>query len=85
MERDPRQQGYAFARWTCARLAVHLEQHAGVHISLDWGGEVLRRHGFGWPEAVGLLRRIRRRGSPPSESLPLSGISRDGLDQNVRM
>ncbi|RKH92730.1 helix-turn-helix domain-containing protein [Corallococcus sp. AB030] len=48
VESNPREQGYAFARWTCARLAAHLQQHAGVSISPDWVGEVLRRHGFAW-------------------------------------
>jgi transposase len=48
VQSDPREQGYAFARWTCARLAAHLEQHAGVRVSSDWVGEVLRRHGFAW-------------------------------------
>ena len=46
VERDPRQQGYTFARWTCARLAVHLEQCTQVRVSAAWVGEVLRRHGF---------------------------------------
>ncbi|HEX8698969.1 MAG TPA: IS630 family transposase [Myxococcaceae bacterium] len=45
---DPREQGYAFARWTCARLAAHLEQYACVRVSPAWVGEVLRRHGFAW-------------------------------------
>ena len=48
VEADPRQQGYAFARWTCARLAAHLQAHAHVRVSAAWVGEVLRRHGFAW-------------------------------------
>lgn len=48
VESDPREQGYAFARWTCARLAAHLEQRLHVRVSAAWVGELLRRHGFVW-------------------------------------
>jgi transposase len=46
VESDPREQGYAFARWTCARLAAHLAQRTHVRVSPAWVDEVLRRHGF---------------------------------------
>jgi transposase len=32
-ETDPHQLGFAFARWTCARLAAYLQERTGLQVS----------------------------------------------------
>ncbi|WP_420808327.1 helix-turn-helix domain-containing protein [Archangium gephyra] len=48
VETDPRQLGFVFSRWTCARLASYLEQRTQVAISPWWVNELLHCHGFAW-------------------------------------
>lgn len=45
---DPRDVGYAFARWTAPRLVEHLAQRTGARVTADWGATLLKRHGFVW-------------------------------------
>ncbi|RYZ14093.1 MAG: winged helix-turn-helix domain-containing protein, partial [Myxococcaceae bacterium] len=74
VESDPREQGYAFARWTCARLAAHLEQRTRVRVSAAWVGEVLRRHGFAWRRTKltlkGLADEEEKSARPKAPQLP---------------
>jgi transposase len=51
VDTDPRQLGFAFARWTCARLAAYLQQRTQVALSDWWVGELLRCHGYVWRRA----------------------------------
>ena len=38
-ETDPHQLGFAFARWTCARLAAYLQQRTGLQVKPQASGE----------------------------------------------
>jgi len=69
VERDPRDLGYAFARWTAPRLAVYMAEETGIEITAGWVAEILKAHGYVWrrtkrttrnlqdPEAVSRARR----------------------------
>ncbi len=61
VQKDPRQLGFAFTRWTTARLAEHLRQQTGVALSPDWVGELLRMHGFVWRQAKRTTRHLADR------------------------
>jgi len=79
---DPHQLGFAFARWTCARLAAYLQQRTGLQVSAYWVGELLRCHGFVWRRTQLTTRNLpdeaeksARRSAPPpfAEAGPPSG------------
>jgi transposase len=44
--RDPADYGYEFAIWTRERLRDHLAQQTGIHIHINWMGELLKAHGY---------------------------------------
>jgi transposase len=44
--RDPADYGYEFAIWTRERLRDHLAQQTGIHIHINWIGELLKAHGY---------------------------------------
>lgn len=58
VETDPRELGFAFARWTCARLAAYLKERTRVEVSVYWVGELLRCHGFAWRRAKLTTRHL---------------------------
>jgi len=73
VDTDPRQLGFAFARWTCARLSAYLEQRTHLALSSWWVGELLRCHGYVWRRAKRTTRQLAdekeksaRRSAPPS-------------------
>ena len=46
LEQDPREVGYRFAIWTRERLRDHLEQETGVHLHVEYLGEIMRQEGY---------------------------------------
>jgi transposase len=44
--RNPADYGYEFAIWTRERLRDHLAQQTGIHIHINWMGELLKAHGY---------------------------------------
>lgn len=60
-QKDPRQLGFAFTRWTAPRLAEYLRRQTGVELSADWVGELLRTHGFVWRRAKRTTRHLANR------------------------
>jgi transposase len=43
---EPAHYGYTFAIWTRERLRDHLAQETGIHIHINWMGELLKQHGY---------------------------------------
>jgi len=69
VERCPRDLGYDFTRWTCARLAEHLHGVTHVRVSAATVGKTLRRLGYrygrpkldlGHRQDPGEIRRAKR-------------------------
>lgn len=90
VDTDPRQLGFAFARWTCARLAAYLQQRTRLAVSDWWVGELLRCHGYVWRRAKRTTRHLAdekeksaRRSAPPSPP-ERSAAPRRGLRVVVR-
>lgn len=88
VDRDPRDLGYAFARWTAPRLAAYLAEETGIEITPGWLGEILKAHGYVWrrtkqttrnlhdPQAVARARRRLlqlKRGRPSATPTSSSG------------
>ena len=46
LEHEPANFGYEFAIWTRERLRDHLEQKTGIHIGVNWMGELLKAQGY---------------------------------------
>ena len=46
VERNPRDLGYAFARWTAPRLAAYMAEETGIEITAGWIAEALKAHGY---------------------------------------
>lgn len=44
--RNPADYGYEFAMWTRERLRDHLAHQTGIHIHINWMGELLKAHGY---------------------------------------
>lgn len=42
----PDHYGYTFAIWTRERLRDHLAQETGIHIHINWMGELLKKHDY---------------------------------------
>ena len=65
LEHEPAHYGYAFAIWTRERLRDHLDQQTGIHISINWMGEVLKAQDY-------VLRRpkhdVRHRQDPVAKA-----------------
>ncbi len=59
VERDPRDLGYAFARWTAPRLAAYMAEETGVEITAGWVAEVLRAHGYVWRRTKRTTRNLQ--------------------------
>ncbi len=89
VDRDPRDLGYAFARWTAPRLAAYMAEETGIEITAGWLGEILKAHGYVWrrtkqttrnlqdPEAVSRARRrlLRlKKGRPSATRTSSSGL-----------
>jgi transposase len=43
---EPAHYGYTFAIWTRERLRDHLAQQTGIHLHINWVGELLKQHGY---------------------------------------
>lgn len=46
LEHNPTDYGYEFAIWTRERLRDHLDQMTGIHISVNWMGELLKAQDY---------------------------------------
>jgi transposase len=47
LRHEPAHYGYPFAIWTRERLRDHLADKTGIHLSINWVGELLKAHGYG--------------------------------------
>lgn len=61
VQRDPRECGYAFTRWTAPRLAEYLFQLTGVRVGAEWVSDLLRMHGFVWRKTKRTIRNLQNR------------------------
>lgn len=59
VERDPREFGYAFTRWTAPRLASHLAEQTGVSLSSARVASLLRQQDFVWRRTRHTLRNLQ--------------------------
>ncbi len=59
VQKDPRQLGYAYTRWTSPRLAEFLRRKTGVQISSGWLSMLLRMHGFVWRKTKRTIRNLQ--------------------------
>lgn len=59
VDRDPRDLGYAFVRWTAPRLAAYLAEETGVEITAGWLGEILKAHGYVWRRTKQTTRNLQ--------------------------
>lgn len=57
--RDPREVGYAFARWTSPRLAEYLKEKTGIELTAEWIAELLHMHGFVWRKGKLTIRNLQ--------------------------
>lgn len=48
VEKDPRNFGYAFRRWTAPRLSEYMSQKTGIRVTSRWITKLLHRSGFVW-------------------------------------
>jgi transposase len=62
VERDPREFGFAFTRWTAPRHATYLARETGVRMSPVWVEELLRLRRRGVGRRSLPRRHARRRG-----------------------
>lgn len=60
VERDPREYGYAFTRWTAPRLAEYLFETTDIRITPQWITELLRSHGFVWRKTKRTIRNLQK-------------------------
>lgn len=96
VDRDPRDLGYAFARWTAARLASYMAEETGIEITAGWLAEILKAHGYVWrrtkqttrnlhdPQAVSRARRrlLKLKKGRPSPTRTSSSGSPTGSDSS---
>lgn len=59
VQKDPRQLGYVYTRWTSPRLAEYLRRKTGVQISAGWLSMLLRMHGFVWRKTKRTIRNLQ--------------------------
>lgn len=59
VETDPRDLGYAFSRWSSARLAEYMKQQTGVDLSAKWVSGLLKRNGFVWRKSKLTIRNLQ--------------------------
>jgi len=78
-EKDPHEFGYAFTRWTSAKLAEHMKQQTGIAISPGWIQELLRRNQFVWRKGKLTTRNLqdpggKKEGAAEAEKAATRGI-----------
>ena len=61
VQRDPRDSGYAFTRWTAPRLAQYMGEQSDVWLTPQWISELLRMHGFAWRKTKRTIRNLQNR------------------------
>ncbi len=59
VERDPRDLGYVFARWTAPRVAAYMAEETGVEITAGWVAEILKAHGYVWRRTKRTTRNLQ--------------------------
>ena len=59
VERNPRDLGYAFARWTAPRLAAYMAEETGIEITASWVAEILKAHGYVWRRTKRTTRNLQ--------------------------
>ncbi|NNC22459.1 helix-turn-helix domain containing protein [Corallococcus exiguus] len=70
VQKDPRQVGYAFSRWTAPRLSEYLRQETGIVLSAYWVGELLRMHGFVWRRSKRTTKNLVDEGEKRTSPAP---------------
>lgn len=61
VQKDPREFGFAFTRWTAPRLVEYLHGETGVRVTPEWLTELLHTHGFAWRRTKRTLRNLQDR------------------------
>jgi transposase len=59
VERDPRDLGYAFVRWTAPRLAAYMREVTGIDLTAGWVAELLKTHGYVWRRTKRTTRNLQ--------------------------
>lgn len=59
VERDPRQLGYAFARWTAPRLAAYMAEATGIGLTPGWVAQILKGRGYVWRRTKRTTRNLQ--------------------------
>lgn len=59
VQTDPRKMGYAFTRWTCAKLAEYMRQQTGVSLTPIWVSHLLKKQGFVWRKTKLTTRNLQ--------------------------
>ncbi len=59
VERDPRDLGYAFARWTAPRLAAFMAGETGIDLTAGWVAEILKGRGYVWRRTKKTTRNLQ--------------------------
>lgn len=63
VERDPRDLGYAFARWTAPRLAAYMAGETEVDLTAGWVAEILKTRGYVWRRTKRTTRNLQDPGA----------------------
>lgn len=58
LKTDPRELGFAFTRWTSARLGEYLYQETGVRLTPNWIRALLLRQGLVWRRTKRTTRNL---------------------------
>lgn len=61
VEKDPKELGYAFRRWTVPRLAEYLKQKTGIEVTTRWVTELLHKQGFVWRRTKQTTRNLQNK------------------------
>jgi len=61
VQRDPREFGYAFTRWTAPRLAEYLHRETRILLTPEWISELLGMHGIAWRRTKRTIRNLQNR------------------------
>lgn len=61
VQRDPREFGYAFTRWTAPRLAQYLGETTDIWLTPQWISELLRMQGIAWRKTKRTIRNLQNR------------------------
>lgn len=85
VERDPRDEGLAFTRWTAPRLAQFLLDRTGIGVSPAWVAELLHMHGLVWRQSKLTLRNLSDEGEKKTCSHAPQKAAKSGTHRRRRI